>query len=449
MALQAIASKLSLELAPSNPTSALARYLRPITKECNEHLREPLHKLAKPAGLILSSLCQTSPVALFLIVKAILPSLLTLYQDMEGIAQKKALLEVFVQIFDAAITVCDSKNAASMDSEIPNPLDLFKDRLFDIASQALMSTFADEVSFRIVAANLLSRFCSLRHYLLQNEIGMIIQYLNDIILFDDQNGPDDLKREAIQALVEISRSKPNLVMDISFPVFMARLPDLESTENNDYLVTLEGLARLSVERTIAETLIRRLINKLDLVLQKDQASSSYPRAILSTLYYILSSQQNLAEDQNLGFYYGKILVALINQVVLASTGICPPTSLNEDTSMETLGRLGNLIVRATTPDQKRSVGLQVYSLFTEASLFPPIPSRESLPPKKQRMTMILSTWMMAGIPSGVRMRLLEPNISHMLMLVRVLGRWETLTLRACNFFWKDWFPFLWLRMYPL
>ena len=396
--LQAIAIRLGRGLESTDPKTPLARYLRPVTKECNEQLQEPQHKQAKPAGQILSALGTASPIAFYIIVRAVIPPLLTLYQDADSIAEQRALLEVLVQIFDSAIAVYGIPSTSAPTIKVENPLEPFKDRLVELSSQALMSTTADEVSFRVVALKALLRLCLLRRYLQDNEIGMVIQYFDEIVLLEDPNGKDDLKREAISALVELSRIKPNLIMDVTFPAFMAKLPEAIPSDNRDYIITLEGLAQLSVEKFVSDTLIRRLLNRLDVVLQNG-GSPAYPQAILSTLQYILS-QQDLAQDSNLSSYHEKIVVGLISRVVLAATGRRPTTALNVESSMEIVGRLATMIVRALDEHKQKSVGLQVYSLFSDDSSFTSAPFREGLS-RPHRSTMILSTALMAGIKSSV------------------------------------------------
>lgn len=398
LSLQAIAIRLSQGLDSTDPKTPLARYLRPITKECNEQLQEPQQKQAKPAGQILSALGKASPVAFFLIVKAVVPSMMTLYQDAGSIGKQRALLEVLVPILDSAITVHETPSISGPTTQAENPLKPFKQRLFELSSQALMSSAVDEVSFRVVALKALLRLCLLRRYLQDNEIGMAVQYFDEIVLLEDLSGKDDLKREAIQALVEVSRIKPNLIMDITFPALMAKLPDSSPPHSRDYLVTLEGLAQLSVERYVANTLIRRLLNRLDIVLQ-NEGSSAYPQAILSTLQYVLS-QRDLKQDPNLSTYHERIVVDLTARVVLASTGRAPATALNEGPTLEILGRLVMMIVRALDEHKQKSVALQIYSLFVDETVFAPVPFRDGVP-KLQMSTMILSTYLMAGMRHSV------------------------------------------------
>ena len=398
ISLQAIAISLGRGLASTDPKTPLARYLRPITKECSEQLQEPQHKQARPAGRILSTLGIASPVAFFLVVKSIVPNLMTLYQDAGSIAKQRALLEVFVQLLDSAIAVYGTPRISVPVTQVENPLDPFKERLLELISQALMSSAADEVSFRVMALKALLRLCLLRRYLQDNEIGMAVQCFDEIVLLEDPTGKDDLKREAIQALVELSRIKPHLIMDITFPAFMAKLPDSSPSSDRDYLLTLEGLAQLSVERYVADTLVRRLLNRLDVVLQ-NEGSSAYPQAILSSLHYVLS-QRDLHQDPSLSFYHEKMVVGLTNRVVLASIGKAPTTALNEGPTLHILGRLVMMIVRALDEHKQNSVALQVYSLFVDEADFVPIPFRNNIP-KMQMATMILSTSLMAGVRHSV------------------------------------------------
>lgn len=399
VSLQAVAIRLSRGLGSTDPKTPLAKYLRPITQECNEQLREPQHKQAKPVGQILSALGTASPTAFHLIAKAVVPPLNTLYQDADSVSKQRALLEVLVQMLDSAIVVYGTQTIPAATKNEEDPLELLKDRLFELTSQALMSTAAEEVSFRVVALKALLRLCMLRRYLQDNEIGMAVQYFDEIILSEDSSGKDDLKKEAIKALVEISRIKPNLIMDITFPAFMAKLPDASPPDNRDYLITLEGLAQLSVERFVSDTLTRRLLNRLDVVLQHE-GPSTYPQAILSTLQHVLS-QRDLSQDPNLGSYHENIVVGLTQRVVRASLGHGPTTALNEVSTLEILGRLATMIVRALELHKQNSVAIQVYSLFTDGSTFTPVPFRVNAP-DLQRSTLILSTALMAGVGCSVR-----------------------------------------------
>ena len=377
--------------AGTDASTPLTHYLSPITKECNEQLQSPQHKQAKPAGQILQSLGTASPAAYYLIGRAVLPPLLTVYQDADSIASQRALLEVLTQLIQSALVVFAPPVEAPKSG---NPLEPFKDRLIELTSQALMSTAKEEVSFRVAAMNCLGLMCSLPSFMEENEVGMVVQFLDEIILDEDHGHRDDLKNEAIQGLVEISRKRLAPIMNICLPAFVAKLPDNANVDNDEYLVVLESLARLSVEKALSNTLIRRLLSRLDVVLQSS-GPTLYPQSILSTLHYMLSLR-NLADDPHLSTYHEKIVVDLSRKVALAAVGTGPKTALNEISMLETLGRLCNQVVRVLDSHKQASVAFQIHTLFLDEDVILPI-IKGGVTELGQRSLMILSTYLMAGL----------------------------------------------------
>lgn len=396
--LQAIASRLGKGLNSTSQTPSLATYLKPILAESKKQLQEPQHKQAKPIGQILGSLGTSSSSAFLLIVKAIVPALLTLYQDADSIANQKSLLEVLVQLCNAAVALDQISDAKLSFSGVEHPLSPFKDRLFELFSQALMGTASEEVTFRIIALQGLLRLCQIGNCLQKSEVGMVVQYLDEIVLTADLGGRDDVRNEAIEALVTISKIKPHLIMDITFPAFMARLPDQPSEDQDSYIITLEGLARLSVERSISDTLIRRLLNKLESVLS-NTGPATYAQALLSTIDYVLS-RRDLSTDPNLSSHHEKIVVSFVSRAALASVN-AGPQMLMEPATLEILGRLVGRIIRALDEHRRKSVALETYTFFVEPEApFDAVLYRKGVP-EKRRYTLILSTWILASVGSAV------------------------------------------------
>ncbi len=424
-ALQAIATTLSHSSSSTKPNSPLAQYLRPIIKECNLLLQEPQQKRAKPAAQILYTLSVTSASALFLVVNGVVPPSIIIYETEETIPKKTALLEVFTKLIDSAYVIEMKSEGSEVPAELRNPLAPFKDRLYELASSALMGGSSQEMPFRVAAVKLLFHLCSLRHCLQQNEIGLIVKYFCELVLSEDPHGKGDLKAEAAQALVGISKVRPSLVQDISLPEFISRLPDSSVANNSDYLTVLEGLVQLSVEQSIADILARRLLKKLELVLEQD-SSPAYPRALLSTLFCIWN-RGNEFEPPTMDLFYEKVVISFISQAAQASAGCAPITALNDESVMEALGRLANLIVRRADADKQQFVGSRIYSLFTSESDAKPLPCRPDSS-KEQRMTMVLSAWLMASVRSIVRSPSQDASIVNMLTEIQVLTSFADVTL---------------------
>lgn len=414
-ALQGIAQRLSEGVTEIDPELPLAHYLKPITKECNEQLQEPQQKQAKPAQQILKSLSSSSAAAFTIVVQTVVAPIFTIYQEADGIVKQRALLETLSVLFEAAIDVFGLWTTRGGEVPFENPLLEFKDQFSDVLGQALMGSAKEETSFRVTALKGFLQLSILRDFFHDNEIGLFVQYLNEILIKEDTVGRDDLKKEAIAALAEISKHKPRLIMDITFPAFVATLPDEDDGTNSTYLFTLDILAQISVERDIFETLFRRMFSKLTILLQREQpGSAAYPRAILVTLLYVMQ-QRNMETDPNVELYFDKIVVGLSRSVAEAAAGKAKNHLLNDATILDTLGRLCNLLVRSVSIQKQEQVAENVYSLFATADAFVPVPSAQNATADQER-TMIISTYLLAGLAKECSNRIphTSPNMSALL-----------------------------------
>ncbi|KAJ5222856.1 uncharacterized protein N7469_009096 [Penicillium citrinum] len=413
--LNGIAQRLSEGVTEVSQDLPLAQYLRPITKECNEQLQEPQQKQAKPAQQILSALASSSAVAFTLIVQTVVAPILTIYQEADGIVKQRALLETLAVLFESATQVFGQWTTRDGEVPLQNPLLEFKDQFSDVFGQALMGAAKEEVTFRVSALKGFLKLSTLRNFFQDNEIGLFVQYLDEILLKEESVGRDDLKKEAITALAEISKHKPRLIMDITFPAFVATLPDEGDETNTTYLSTLDTLAKISVERDIFETLFRRLFSKLSILLQKEQPGSvAYPRAILMTLLYVMDQRQ-IESDPNLDLYFDKIVVGLSRSAAETASGKAKNQILADPTVLDTLGRLCNLLVRSLSGQKQSQVAENIYSLFASASDFTPVPFSDNTTPEQER-TIILSTYLLAGLSKDCSAQIphTSPNMSDLI-----------------------------------
>ncbi|KAK2794638.1 hypothetical protein FQN50_009876 [Emmonsiellopsis sp. PD_5] len=409
--LQCLAKRLS-NLVTKLQTSPLAQYLKPITKECNEQLREPQQKQASPARQILRSLSTASSASFSVIIQAVVAPLLTVYQDADGIAKQRALLEALVVLFDSAIDVFGTWTTPGSDPAPENPLSAFQERLMEIFSQVLMGSAKDEVSFRLTSLQGLLRLSKLRGFLQDNEIGLVVQYLDEILLTETSARPE-LRKEVVNALAEISKHKPRLIMDIAFPAFVATLPDSDKDADPVYLNTLESLAQISIEKDIFETLVRRLLNKLDIILQPGNTSTpAYTRAILLTILYAMD-RKGLENDSNADYYFDRIVVKLCRRAATATMDDTTPSSLKVSSVLDVLGRLCNLIIRSLPRQKQDQVCENVYALFAAEDGFIPVPFSDTTT-ESRRQTMILSTYLLAGLPKDSKLPYTSPDMTSLL-----------------------------------
>lgn len=330
-----------------------------------------------------------------------LPKLLTIYQSADSISKQRALSEVAIDLFDSALSIFGTWKTPAPKTPDANPLDEFKDKILELFSRALMGTVVQEVSFRSIALRGLLKLAQLRDFLLDNEIGLIVQYMDDIVLTEEPYGRDELKGEAIQGLAEISRNKPNLIMEITYPAFMSRLPDKDTSSPSQYITLLEGLAEISVEKEIFETLIRRLLNKLDMLLKAEHGSSvQYPEALLSTILFVMT-RKGLTSDPNVGNYFDKIVVGLVRRAALSTQldGNDKLTALNDGAVLDVLGRICALITRASSTEGQVEVSKNIYNLFSFPDGYDDMFGGRATAARRELL--ILSTWLLAGLPRKV------------------------------------------------
>ena len=397
--LQEMASRLSEVHKTSPKQSPLVQYLRPITNDCNEKLKEPQQKQARPAQRILSSLSSASPDAFSLVIQAVVEPLLTVYQDADGIAKQREILEIFVSLFRSAVTVFGTWGENADARQYDDSLLLFKDRLTEIFSQALMSSPTDEISFRATALRGYLQLSVLKDFLQDNEIGLFVQYLDEILLTEDYSGRE-LRKAAITALAEISKGKSELIVNITFPALISALPDSDEGKGASYVTILESLAQISIEKDVFETLIRRLLSKLDTLLSPTNTGTpAYSRAILMTMVYAIE-HKGLDNDSRIDFYYDKIVRDLCRQAALATMTDSGSTVLRDPSILDTLGKLCNLVLRSAPRSKQDEACQQVYQLYAKDAGFIPVPFTSETT-SLQRHTMILSTYLLAGLPKDI------------------------------------------------
>ena len=376
--------------------SPLVQYLKPINKECLEHLQEPAGRQAKASGDILNAVSSASILAFQIVIQAIGPSLFTIYQSTQGLVQQRAILEIANQCFEASLEVYGSWSTPSRQNvqERENLIGQFKDKFVALYSQALMGTVKEEVSFRLTAANGLLLISKMSSVLSDDEIGLFVQYFNDIVLNEDSYGRDELKSRAMSALAEMSRFKPVLISDITFPAFMARLPDTEEdARTRDYGPVLEGLAEISLEKQLLETLMRRLLNKLDVLFSSSQASPfPYTCAILGTILYVLNRSVS-QQKSTLAEYFDRIVVALSQRISRTAQG-----PLANESVLDLLGRTMNLIIRHSPDVMIQRTAESFYSLFREPT---EISNGRLALLRAQPSRAVLTTWLLAALPKSI------------------------------------------------
>ena len=430
LTLKAIAVCLSKTAHASSMTSPLTLYLKPITKECLEHIQQPAQRQAKASGDILRSIGSANDICFNFIIGKVATPLLVIYKKNEGILQQRSVLELFNKMLEASISVYGSwstPGSANAGQGIDGLLQM-RDQILAVYTQALMGTSVQEVSFRLVAAQGLLLISKLRSFLQEDEIGLFVHHFNDIVLDEDTFGRDELKQTAIAGLAEISLYKSRLLTDVTLPAFLARLPENEDPTVK-YRPILEALAQISIQRELRDVLVRRLANRLDLLLRATGPGPfPYTCSIISTIYQVLESATKADNTKSsLDAYYERFVLSL-HAARKTPSPLDDPAPLADEQVLTLLGKLANLVVRNISTDRFPEVARNVYTLFQTGTseISSDIPSQVIIGPH-----LLVSTWLLAALPRTLQSPLFEPTSIYATIdrLVEVLRTADDFSIR--------------------
>lgn len=337
-ALSMMAAKFAHSEAPLNG------YLRPIMKECNQHLEDAPTKQSEAAGRILYALASSGPDVADKIAKGVFRPIFDLYQRSESITKRRGLLEVYNQVIKAYIDLTLQRTDSNIDILQSSTGDAQEAML-----RALTSAPKAEISFRLTALKGLAQLLAIPKILSETQSHQAVDAVTDIILHEHTEGHGDIRAEAIKTLTEMAGSAPNAVRDRAIPTFMVELPDVPG-DGASYNVALEAFAQLSTETQVFDTVILRLRNKRNAAVHQ-KAPKDYQHALLLALLYAFAygspmpTEDGIVRSDYFGDYVEPLLVAI---------GESSADETDEQT-LEVVGKICNIVLRPQTPHFQSSV----------------------------------------------------------------------------------------------
>jgi DNA repair/transcription protein MET18/MMS19 len=373
----------------------LNAYLRPIIKECNEHLEDAPTKQSQASARILHKIAGVSADVTNILLSGVLPHLFRLFQTADTMAKRRGLLEVLSQLIRANIDVYgDWRSIGTAGEQSPtNALTEFRVQALEIMLNGLETAPIKEVSFRLVCLGGLLQLSKARQLLDDDDIGRIIELFHAIVIKEESYGKDEVKDAAINGLVEIAHQKPQVVVDKAFPAFMAQLPDTDSDGSRAYVPVLEAFAKLGGEEKIFDTVILRLKNKFGTAV-KENASSSYIVALLSALLYALNRGSNrLEQEAESATYYQDIALPLLRRA--SSSDASHPAAFDDETTLDLVGRICSVIIRPQPVELQNQVAQELYTILREVPQLELPPFKTNTTPETTK-TMIISTHLLSS-----------------------------------------------------
>lgn len=385
---------IAMTLSQGTP-GPLNAYLRPIIKECNEHLEDAPTKQSQASARILHKIADVSAEVTNILLAGVLPNLFLLFQTADIMAKRRGLLEVLAQLIRANIDVYGDWRTMGPGGYQAgnNALIQFRDQALEVMLNGLETAPAKEVSFRLVCLDGLLQLSKARQLLGDEDVGRIIQVLHAIVIHEDPHGKNEVKEAAINGIVEIAHHKPQVVVDKAFPAFLAQLPDTDADGSKAYLTVLEAFAKLASEEQVFDTVLLRLKNKFSAAVAQG-ASSEYIIALLSAILYALTKgEAKLSQTSAKSNYYTDIALPLIQRA--SSPDASHPTAFDDEKTLDLVGRICNLIIRSQPAEQQSAVAAEVYTLFRGIPQNDLPPFNTTAAPETHN-TMIVSTHLLAS-----------------------------------------------------
>lgn len=379
---------------------SMVLYLKPVAKECNEHLEDAPTKQSQGATRILYAVCKSCAPASNFLITTVLPHIFVLYQNSQDMSKRRALIETLTQIVKANSEVfgewrrnpllqSDDSEDITPEKYSINGLTTFRNQVLETLTGAFNAATIKQVSYRLILLDALVQLAKVRALLDDEQISAIIKLFDDVILSEESYGKDDMKTAAINGLVELARQKPQPVIDNSFPAFLARLPDKDAQGPETYVPILEAFAKLGSEQKVFDTVVVRLKNKLNSAIQH-KSSAMYLHAILSALLYAFSQESCRFHGSA---YFEDPVIPLVEKVCLHTD-----EEQQDDTTLYLVGRLANVILRGQSSHSQLHARLpnEIYNLYSSAAAGEALASITTDTPQIISRRLILSTYLLAA-----------------------------------------------------
>jgi DNA repair/transcription protein MET18/MMS19 len=321
----------SFSTGPEGPLNA---YLRPIIKECNEHLEDAPTKQSQSSGRILHAVSSAAPVVADRIAKGILPTLFELFKSSQSMSKRRGLVEVFNDLVKAYI-----ETTAAGDTLVLEGLQAYSGEAYAALLRALLNAPKAEVSFRLVSLDGLMKLSAIRGLLSEEEINGAVEAITGIVLHEHLDGHGDIRTEAIDALTKMAYTAPHAIRDKAMPAFVAELPDVPQ-DDTSYIPVLEALAKLSSAKEAFDTIVLRLKNRYSAA-RVQGAPKPYQKALLMAILFAFTYGSPATENGNIrSAYFSDFAEPLLRQV--------QETSVSEwdAAELDIIGRICNTLLRS-------------------------------------------------------------------------------------------------------
>ncbi|KZT67370.1 ARM repeat-containing protein [Daedalea quercina L-15889] len=264
-------------------------------EECIQILREPEKSQAKPAIKVMCAFMATTPSVARFTLSQVTPHLVKLFLNPDELPNRAPTLRLLADVISAARDSMPN-DPETLPAEEDIPLAPYKDEVLGVLTVGLTAGSSAQP-----ALDGLKALVTTRALLADDELGFVVHKVNEL-LQDGQEENEDISDSALDLLTTISASAPCHVAETTLPLLFSSLPDRAPPRDAQaarlkYWRTLASLTKLCTQPDLFETLVVRLLTKLDLVCVPPnvedgdmEPGAAYAHSLLRTVVDVLRTK---------------------------------------------------------------------------------------------------------------------------------------------------------------
>lgn len=188
-----------------------------------------------------------------------------------------------------------------------NHLNDSKDEILMILGMALTGNSKIEVTVRTLSVIQFTKMIKMEGYLTKEEISLIIQYITETILTDNNK---NIYCACLEGLKVISQTHESLVYDVSLKELLNLLPngfnDLILHHKEDEIIQIEVILRVILDFTtsrhilIKESIVTLTQKLVEIYSNGNNAAIDYCFLLLSTIYSLFENNYSILDEISIG-----------------------------------------------------------------------------------------------------------------------------------------------------
>ncbi|KXS10074.1 ARM repeat-containing protein [Gonapodya prolifera JEL478] len=279
----------------SKGEEALSLFLTEALEECLQHLKEPESKLARISGKILTTLIEASDPCCHQVVGVAAPSLFQLLQGELSSTGRNAVVEDLVDFVSGGRILYGSRAEVSNREDVDadsSPFLQHKDLLLDIFSVTAQTP--NETGIRITGLRGMVALALSRDLLAEAELRNVIIQLQRFLVDDSEELVSDA---ALQAVADVCRHVPTLIMQNTIPLLFSEARDLSLTPDR-FARTMESIEVIAIEtETSANVVLAELLSLFFERVKALSGNESLDDVAMTSLLAILGTIQGILQTR--------------------------------------------------------------------------------------------------------------------------------------------------------